>query len=387
MIISRIKISILTLLGVLLSFAIMYTYGNSMTSIYGAIELLIAFFCYLGFFQYLRRIDANLGILCLFVIFVAWISGILSGDLKSTLLITTPLIMPLYISMFKIEYRSSADYIPVTVIAIALTFLAIIRGVFGYFNSNTLGFMGFMGISFGIIWVKSARFKIIPILCVLLGILCANMSGSRNVAVVGLICIIFLLLPDAILKKRMIFYSITLLILLYTIFSADIMAWGFSIPELNDFLLDFTSNYSQKAWSMVSRVDYLRMVQESISQRGILLKLFGTGTLTMHGHNMFYQCVLEFGYIGTTLIYLMFIRIFRLAYLLIRKNQDNIVLGCVIALWGNFMLQAADVYLLGPETYAIIPQVLMGIILQRYTNYRTQLTNEYQYRGNSLNTE
>ena len=51
------------------------------------------------------------------------------------------------------------------------------------------------------------------------------------------------------------------------------------------------------------------------------------------------------------------------------------------------MLQAADVYLLGPETYAIIPQVLMGIILQRYTNYRTQLTNEYQYRGNSLNTE
>ena len=81
MIISRIKISILTLLGVLLSFAIMYTYGNSMTSIYGAIELLIAFFCYLGFFQYLRRIDANLGILCLFVIFVAWISGILSGDL------------------------------------------------------------------------------------------------------------------------------------------------------------------------------------------------------------------------------------------------------------------------------------------------------------------
>ena len=382
---SRIKVSTLALMTFLLSFAIMYTYGRGITVIYGVIELTIAVFCYFGFFRWFRKIDKNLGMLCLFIVTFAWISGIFNGDLKSTLLITVPLIIPVYVSTFNIEYKSSSDFMLVTVVAVIITFLAIMRNAFGDFNSNTLGFMGFMGVSFGFIWIKNARFKIIPIGCVLFGMLCANMSGSRNVALLSIACVIMLLLPESIFCNRMVYFTITIAILIYTIFSTDIMAWGFSVPKINDFLLNFTSRYSQKAWEMASRVDYLRMVQESISQRNILLQIFGTGTLTMHGHNMFYQCVLEFGYFGTMLIYIMFFRIFKLAYILIRENQDNVARGCVIALWGNLLLQAADVYLLGPETYAVVPQVLMGIILQRYAVYRKELVYACQKRENLPN--
>ncbi len=262
----------MALMALLLSFAIMYTYGYSITAAYGVMELTIAVFCYFGFFRWFRKIDKILGILCLLTVTFAWISGVFNGDLKSTLLITVPLIMPLYISTLNIEYKSSADFMLATVVAVIIAFLAIMRNAFGYFNSNTLGFMGFMGVSFGFIWIKNVRFKIIPIGCTL-GILCANMSGSRNVALISIACVMLVLLPEAVFCNRMVYFIITSAILIYTIFSADIMEWGFSVPKINDFLLDFTSRYSQKAWEMASRVDYLRMIRESISQRNILLQI------------------------------------------------------------------------------------------------------------------
>ncbi len=373
---SEIRVSQFALMAFLMCFAIMYTYGRSITILYGGIELLIAFFCYKGFLTRFNRIDGTLGALCLLVVMSTWLTGLFYGDLKSTLLITVPIIMPLYISTLNIAYSGNNDFMLAAVGAVIVTFLAIIWNLFGNFNSNTIGFVGFMGVSLGFPWIKSARFKVIPLTIVLFGILCAAMSGSRNVAVTGLACICLLLLPDAILRKKSVFFLITGFVLAYTIFSADIMAWGFSIPAINDFLLEFTGRYSQKAWSMAARVDYLRIIQSHIAERNILQQMFGTGTLTIHGHNMFYQSVLEFGYLGTSLIYIMFFRIFKFGYVLIKEKHDRVAMGCAVALWGNFLLQGADVYLLGPESYAVVPQVLMGIILQRYSVYRYERFSE-----------
>lgn len=73
---SRIKVSTLALIALLLSFAIMYTYGYSITVAYGVMELTIAVFCYFGFFRWFRKIDKNLGILFLLTVNFAWIPGI-----------------------------------------------------------------------------------------------------------------------------------------------------------------------------------------------------------------------------------------------------------------------------------------------------------------------
>ena len=43
-------------------------------------------------------------------------------------------------------------------------------------------------------------------------------------------------------------------------------------------------------------------------------------------------------------------------------------LGIFVALIGIFLLNGADLFLLGSETCAVIPQVLMGVIMLRYRN-------------------
>lgn len=372
----KIKAKTLTLMGFLLLFVITYIYGQSITAAYAFIELAIAAICYLGCIKYFYYLDYILRTLCLMVIFFAVFAGFLHGDLKSTLLITVPLVMPLYISTLNIEYKyNGKDFRPVTWLTVVIMYFTIIGNFFGDFNSNTIGFVSFMGISFGFVWLKCAKEKIVPMMSVLMGIIIAAYSGSRNVAIVGLICLVLIILPKHLFANPTIYMIICSIIVIYTIFSANIMEWGFANPKINNFLVEFTSNYSEKAWEMSARADYLRMIQNRIAQRGIIAKIFGDGVLTSHGHNMFYQCVMEFGYLGTAFIYLMFIRIFQLAYVLIRKKHDNIVLGCVIALWGNLLLQGADVYLLGPETYAMIPQILMGIIIQRYMSYKCTYYN------------
>jgi hypothetical protein len=59
-----------------------------------------------------------------------------------------------------------------------------------------------------------------------------------------------------------------------------------------------------------------------------------------------------------------------MAYTLIKENNDKIAIGCFIALVGMFLLNGGDLFLVGTETCAIIPQVMMGIIMLRYRQYK-----------------
>lgn len=366
---SAISVRTLVVIGFLLSFAICVLYAHSAAAAYGALELAIAVVCYIGCLKRYKMVDGNSLIYGVFVSVLAWCAGVFQADFKSTLFITVPLLMPLYISTLNITYKGWSDFVPVTIIALTVTCLTVESPTFAFVNSNTLGFLGFMGISFGVLWIKNAKKKLFPTAIVLFGFYYAIQSGSRNVAIVGLICVALLFLPNAILKKRITYFVICLTVILYSIFAADIMEWIFSKPKLYQFLVNYTGNYSEKAWEMANRIEFLRGVQDRVSRRGILFQLFGTGTLTTHGHNMFYQCILNFGYIGTALIYAGFCRLFKVAYVLISKKHDDLALGCVIILWGTFLLQGADVFMIGPESYAVVPQVIMGIVLNRYGVY------------------
>lgn len=375
-----ISVKALVLISFLLSVAITYSYANSMTAVYGGLELAIAAVCYVGVLLRYRCVDSRICLLSFTVVILAWLVGSYGGDLKSTLLITVPLLMPLYIGSLTITYKGWKDFVPVTLVAVAIAFLTIEGELFEGINPNTIGFLGFMGVSLGFLWVKGTKRKLIPIALVLFGLLCAMNSGSRNVAIVGLICAVLLFLPKGVFRNRVVYFVVCLVVLAYVILAEDIMAWAFSKPKLYDFLVEYTNKSSGKAWELAGRVTFLRNVQGVIAQRDILTKLFGTGTLTGHGHNLFYQCVLNFGYIGTFLIYAVFCRTFKLAYVLITKKQDDVALGCVVILWGTFLLQGADVFMLGSEAYVVVPQVLMGIILNRYATYRKECVETSQER-------
>ena len=371
-----ISVKVLALVGFLLSAAITYLYANSVTVLYGALELIIAAVCYVGCIRRHKQIDAKIFLLTFIPVMLAWCAGLFGGNLKSTLLISVPLIMPLYISTWNITYKDWKDFVPVTIVAVAVAYLTIEQMIFGAVNSNTLGFLGFMGVSLGILWIKCTKKKLFPTAIVLIGFLLAANSGSRNVVIVGVVCMVFIFLPKGLLRKPSLYFAACLIVIGYSVFAEDIMAWAFSKPKLYEILTELTNRYSEKAWEMAGRVDFLRRVQDMIARRNFLQKLFGTGTLTTHGHNMFYQCVLNFGYVGTTLIYAMFCRLFKLAFVLIKKRQDDVALSCTIILWGTFLLQGADVFVIGPETYAVVPQVLMGVILHRYGVYHKECIAE-----------
>ena len=198
---SAISIKKLLLVGYLLSVAITFLYARSVTVVYGGLELLIAAICYVECLRRSKLIDGKSFLLCFGVVMMAWAMGLVNGDPKSTLLITVPLTMPLYISTLNITYGDWREYRPVTIVAVVISFLMIERSLFGQMNSNTMGFLGFMGVSLGILWVQKAPHKLIPTGVVVLGLLCTMGAGSRNVAIVGLICIILLFLPKEILQN------------------------------------------------------------------------------------------------------------------------------------------------------------------------------------------
>ena len=116
-------------------------------------------------------------------------------------------------------------------------------------------------------------------------------------------------------------------------------------------------------------------------------QLFGRGVRgSTHTHNMCYQSLFIYGYIGTALIYAVFFRIFEMARRLIKENGDLISLGCVIILIGHILINGADLYLLGTDCVAIVPQVFMAIIISRYTaeKRRKEGLYETQYHRSDL---
>lgn len=357
----------LMFLAVVLSIAITVMYSRSITILYGATELLIAGFCYLLILKNWRKMDSYLLLIVLVLTGFSFINGVVRAEIKSVVLLSISLVLPLGVSVLPIECSDDKRaFRSALLFGLVMCTLQQYWNVFGYINSNTLGFMSYMCISVGYVWFLCSKNRLVPILCLLFGMSISLSTGSRNVAIVTAIALILLLLPKRLYTKKAFFRVLYLLVLVYTICAATIMEWGFNNEFISNLLTDYTEKYSEKAWEMAARVDYLRQIRARISGMNITTKLFGEGILMRHGHNMFYQSVFIYGYIGTVAVYAFYIRIFEMARQLIGRNQDKVVLGCTIALIGCFMLNGADVFIIGSETCAIIPQVLMGIIIYRY---------------------
>jgi hypothetical protein len=227
-----------------------------------------------------------------------------------------------------------------------------------------------MAVSVGITWYKLSERKTWPLILILVGSYLSAGAGSRNVAIVLLLMLILLILPDRFFTNGGAVRVIYIIALLYTVFAADIMGWIFEQEGLSKLLLDYTNKFSDKEWGMEGRIWFLREVKAKISNMSIVAQLFGEGVLKRHGHNMFYQSIFIYGYLGTILVYAMYIRVFEMARTLIKENGDKIAIASFIALIGMFLLNGGDLFLIGTETCAVIPQVLMGIIMLRYKQYK-----------------
>ncbi len=364
----------------LLAFWITYTYANSITIAYGVTELLIFAMCSFYIIKKSVLVERNIMITILLFMYLALVTGIISMNIKSAVLLSISVIMPFAIAVMNISFKDEQKG-AVLGLTIGVFFL-LAQEYFGIMgtvsssgdgiNSNTYGFLCFMIISLGICAFRSQREFLKKIFIGLLigyGCYLGMMTGTRNVIVVAFLCLILSFLPERIYKNKIIYRSIYIIVLLYILFAGNFIAKIFKNDELTQVITSLIGNFSNKSWSMESRVDYFLSIKDIFKQYKIFYKIFGIGVKAQHAHNLFNQLLLTYGYLGTFLIGRMYIYIFEKARILIRYENDRFITGIFIALIGLFLLNGADVFIAGIETCSIIPQFLMGIILCKYRYY------------------
>lgn len=233
--------------------------------------------------------------------------------------------------------------------------------------------MIFSGISVAMLWFKfSTRIysKIASVTYLGYATTLLLLTGCRNAGMVIIACFALLLLPNTFYKNRLIFRSLYIIPMLLTIVAAEFMKYVLTDAQLMNDVLSFTTSFSQKAWGMDTHYILLEKVAQRFQSFDLITQLFGKGIKTYHTHNLFYQCLLFYGYIGTCLIYIIYIYIFEVAFKLIRQFNDTIALSCFIILVGHFLLQVGEVYMLGAETANLMALLPAGVILQRWTKLK-----------------
>lgn len=286
-------------------------------------------------------------------------------------MVNLSLIMPFVISSLNINYSKFTKQVTIASIVnlLLINFLIADPSVW---NSNSLAFMIFCGLSVGMIWFMTTgrlKYKVLSSAYLFFGTSALFMTGCRNAGIVITACYILLLIPERIYRGAIIFRSIYISVMLATVFASDFMLTILNDQNLMSQITEFTSSFSEKDWGMETHYFVIQAIKKYLSGLDLIRLLFGTGVKTYHCHNLFYQCVLFYGYIGTALIYTIYAYICECAFKLIKKYNDKISLSCFIILIGHFMMQIGEVYMLGSEAIVLMALFPAGIILQRYRSY------------------
>lgn len=374
-----VKIETVLLVGALLNIIITWSYSSSLLPVYAGVSIIIAIFAYGNFFLKLSQIDGVYGLICIFLLFESFFTGVLMrSGLKSMIMVNMSLFLPVGISTLKIDITNAKKgACIISLLSFALMFLHVETGILGHINSNTISFLAYILLSTGFIWYEYSKAKIVPIFYFASCMMIFLRTGSRNAAITIVICFFLLALPKAIVKRKCIFRVIYGLALIYSFFALKVMEWGFNQPRISHYLNAFTSAFSEKAWGMEGRVYFFQKIAQKLDSLDFLTQLFGEGVCQHLGHNLYYQCVYMWGIVGTILIYLLLIYIFEIAYKeIIRGNL--LVYGCFIILVGHIILNGADVYLFGAETCQPLPMIILGIVLHQH-RYRRDKEREEMY--------
>lgn len=377
--IRHIPFGVIAIICYIFTVIIGWSYGNSFP-VYVSITILLAILVYYRFFTKRIPLNTNLLLIIKAILCVTFVASIINGDMQSCVMVNVSLIFPLAFCTMDIDYRHFERQL----IVISLVNLVIVDFLLTQseiWNSNSLAFMIFSGISVGMLWFKFATTAVSKMGCIVyFGYVTPLLllTGCRNAGLVILVCFVLLLLPIRLYKSALIFRILYISSMLLTVIAADFMEMVLSDDRLMDELLSYTSSFSKKAWSMDTHYILLEAVTSKFRSYDILTQLFGMGVKTYHAHNLFYQCMFFYGYVGTLFIYIFYIYVFERAYRLIKYNDDTVALGCAIILVGHFLLQIGEVYMLGAETCTLMALLPAVIILHRWikTKNANKLKNE-----------
>ncbi len=304
--------------------------------------------------------------ICILIIFFTTIMGFLNSGVVSSFQVNASVLMPFVIAYFNIQYKNLKKQIIIVAILNLLISLFLTTGLI--LNSNSMAFLVYSGCSAGFIWFvleNKLRGKILAGVYLLISAGVLLEVGSRNAGIVLMICFVLLLVPKYFYQAPVFYRTVYILAILSTVFASNVMEYIFNNMNIMDVLLEFTTSFSDKAWKMEGHLDILLYAQMKFSQSGIFEKIFGEGVRLHHCHNLFYQCLFFYGYVGTIMLYGLFGYIFEQGFKLYRIHGNKLTLACCIVLLGHFLMQIGEVYMFGSETMCLIALVPMGIILQQ----------------------
>ncbi|MDE6100124.1 MAG: hypothetical protein K2G01_03700, partial [Paramuribaculum sp.] len=320
-----------------------WSYGNSY-AVYVAFSVGMALFAYPVFFSKRNQLNPTVKGLLTCIAVLSIFLGFVNGDLKSPILVNISLLMPVSLSTLNITYdRLHRQVIMASLVNLLIIF--VIGSNFDVWNSNSLAFMIFGGISVGMVWFKIANSTFSRVCScgyLMLGTSLLLVSESRNAGICIVICFAMLLISQKFYRKLIVYRFIYVSVLLATVFATDVMISVLSDQEISEYLLSFTNSFSQKSWGMDTHYLLLQEVAYRFENRDLFAKIFGLGIKSGHTHNLFYQCLMFYGYVGTIIIYLFYVYVFERAYKLIKYKGDIMTLSCFIILIGHFLLHIGE---------------------------------------------
>lgn len=369
LLLSRARIISISVVGILFAFFSSYSYGISY-NLFMLLTFGIMFYMYTILLFNFKRVNITYFLPIVLVVFVSIINGIFRGNIIDSLIISHSLILPFALS--SINYERIDDYkmyIPCCLITVCIVLIQLYFLVFENFNSNTLGFILYMGGSFSFLWLKSSRKKMWPMLYLMIYLILMFKTDCRNAMVVTAVMLLLLFLSDKVLCKINNFRIIYLSALIFTIITPILLSFIFNNPVLSKLINEFIGYFSNKSYGMDLRIGYYNIILAKLESFSILEKMFGMGINSGSGHNLWLQGLFVYGYIGTIIIYIYYIKIFETASKLYINTKDPIVLACFISLVGNILLQCVDEYLICNPTCVVVPFLMMGMICSKARNY------------------
>lgn len=371
----KLPIKWLLIVALILTVLSNWSYGNSYP-IYVMITLLLAVLVYGEAFVHVTK-KINLGeVLALMTVLVSlcavFLGGLTVNAVKSCIMINISVLLPLAISSMEIDFEAGekqicrAEWVGAAVVLL-LPYMP------GRWNSNSLGILIFQCATIGFLGFYLSTQKKYKLLALVYLAFCyaeVLSTGSRNSAMIMLLCLCLLLLPKKLLEVGWFYRLIYISAMLATVFAPNIMEFVFSNPQLMEKIEQFTSSFSDKAWGMDSHLNIILYVKNIFEDQDLLTRLLGQGVKSYHTHNLFYQSMFPYGIVGTACLYLFYAWIFELAYKLYKRNHDRLALACSVILVGHFLLQCAEVYMFGIESPFVLAFVPAGLILIRWNKWK-----------------
>lgn len=347
-----------------LMFLITIAFGHS-TAIYTITMIAMVLFAYLRFVKYMNFFPIPIIWICTYLTIVPVMIGLAVGQFQDVPMANVSVLLPFVFATYRVE--EGKEYKGCIVIAAIVILVDLLRSripVLSELNVNAYSFLMFISLSAIFILV---RLKVTPLTVLLLlyaGYILTR-SGSRNALVVYLVVAALSLVPYKLLANKVVYRVVYIISLGFQCVSKLWFEFVENSAYWSDLFYSIVEPYVDKAWGIESRVETYTNVSSAIWDQNLFTLLFGNGRAFKHAHNGFYQTTYLYGLVGFVLLMVLYIMIFEMGLKVIRAEKNGLIVGCFVCLCGMFLLQGADVFLLGCKSCVVLPFLLAGIIVRK----------------------